>query len=266
MIGRAIGGGFAATRDMLARGLVAIGVTPNTLTLIGAALTAGAGVCLGFGAGQSPGLSLDPAADAGAYPLLAGTLLVLSSACDMLDGAVARIGNSSTRFGAFLDSTMDRVSDFAIFAGLAMYYATRSPANVTFALASMVAFLNAFLISYAKARAEDLIDRCPVGYWQRGERSAAVLIGTFSHNIPAMVVQQAISPAFTVLRRVLYTRARLAGRDPETDPRKAGRLVKLLPWRWPRMTVPYDIITGLNIAWLIFAPIPPADILRWLAG
>jgi len=76
--------------------------------------------------------------------LLAGVLMVLASACDMLDGAVARIGNKKTTFGAFLDSTLDRFSDFVVYAGIAVYYAAASPANVTYCLLAMLAFFNSF--------------------------------------------------------------------------------------------------------------------------
>ena len=266
MIGRAVGAGFATARDCLARGLIRLHVTPNALTLTGMLLTLAAGACYAAGAGTER-FAWDLAVRAGgpgAYLLLAACLLVGASACDMLDGAVARLGGAGTRFGAFLDSTLDRFSDFAVYAGIALYYAWQQPANLTFVLLSMVAFFNAFMISYARARAEDIIDSCTVGYWQRGERSAAILIASFAHNVPALILQQAISPMFTVLRRVAYTHAVLAGRSPVLDPRKGSWHVKLRLWRWPRMTVPYDVITGLNIAWLIFAPVGSIDPLRRL--
>ncbi len=262
MIGRAIGNGFIVARDFVARGLVKAGISPNALTLTGMVITAVAGVCYAIGAGSRFGWTLDPYSDANAYLLLAGGLLILSSACDMLDGAVARIANRKTPFGAFLDSTLDRYSDFAVYAGIAVYYAARSPANVTFIFLSMLAFFNAFMISYTRARAEDIIESCTVGYWQRGERSAAILIGTFAYNVPVMVVQQAALPLMTVLRRVFYTKAVIAGKTPITDPRKGGLWLKIRLWRWPRMTLPYDFITAVNISWLIFAGIPAFDALR----
>jgi len=266
MIGRSIGQAVAAGRDGLARGLIRLHVTPNALSLTGMVLTAAAGVCYAIGAARGFAWSLDPRAEAGAYLLLAGGLAVLASACDMLDGAVARLGGQNTPFGAFLDSTLDRFSDFAIYAGIAVAYAARAPANLTFVLLSMIAFFAAFLISYSRARAEDLIDACKVGFWQRGERSAAILTGTFAHNIPALVVQQALLPAFTALRRIFYTRAVLAGRQPVTDPRRAGWAHKLRLWRWPRGTWGYDLAAAANIAWLLLARIPARDVLRMWFG
>ena len=265
MIGRAVGFGFATARDLLARGLIRIHVTPNMLTMTGMVITAASGVCFALGAGGRFAWSLDPRATHNAWLLMAGVLLALASACDMLDGAVARIGKKTTQFGAFLDSMLDRYSDFAVYAGIAVHYAVVRPANVTFVLLCMVAFFNAFMISYARARAEDLIDACRVGYWQRGERSAAILIATFAHNVPALVIQQSLLPLFTVLRRVFYTRAVLKGRNTHDDVRRSPWWIKLQLWRWPRASIPYDVITGANIAWLIVAPVAARDVLReWL--
>jgi len=267
MIGRVIGTAVACARDWIAHGLIRLGVSPNALTLTGMVLTGGAGVCYAIGAGKSFAFSLDAGAPNNAYLLLAGVLLLLSSACDMLDGAVARLGNKSTKFGAFLDSTLDRCGDFAVYAGIAVYYAWRQPANTTFVLLAMIAFFNAMMISYTRARAEDIIRFCTVGYWQRGERFMAMLIATFAYNVPALLLQQAILPLLTVLRRIFYTRAVIAGAAPIIDPRSGGLWLKIRLWRWPRMTVPYDIVTGINIAWLVFARIPDVDLLRdWLTA
>jgi len=262
MLGRAVAFGFSTARDLVARGLIRLGATPNAVTLAGLVFTIAAGVCFAIGVRSGPGWTLCPHAADNAYLLLAAGLLILSFACDMLDGAIARIANKGTRFGAFLDSSIDRFSDFAIFAGLAAGYAWSSPANLTFILLCMVAFLNGFMISYARARAEDLIDSCSVGFWQRGERMAAVLIAALAHNIPALVLQQAISPFFTVLRRIMFTRAVLAGKGPVTDPRNGSWWHKIRIWEWPRMTVPYDAAVLLHIAWLLFARIEAADWLR----
>jgi len=102
-------------------------------------------------------------------------------------------------------------------------------------------------------------------FWQRGERSAAILIGTFAYNVPAILVQQGLSTLFTALRRMSYTQSVLAGRVPIEDPRQGGWWLKIRLWRWPRMTWAYDLVTGINIAFLIFAPIPSCDPLgAWL--
>ena len=264
MIGRLVGGGFAAARDMLARALVRVGVTPNALSLVGVLFTAAAGVCYAMAAGRGFAWTLAPGGP-NAYVLVAAGWLILASACDMLDGAVARIGGKATRFGAFLDSTVDRFSDFSIYAGIAVGYCLAQPANVTFVFLSMLAFFNSFMISYTRARAEDLIDRCRVGFWQRGERSAAVLIGSLACNIPAIVVQQGVLTLGTVWRRIRFAKAAIEGRQPVEDVRQGRWWQKAQLWQWPRMTVPYDLAVLANIAWLIFARIPAVDVVRvWL--
>lgn len=265
MIGRVVGFSFSSARDTLAKGLIRLHVTPNALTLTGMVLTAGAGVCYAIGAGSAFAWSLNPAAEQNAYLLLAGVLMILASACDMLDGAVAKLGGMGTEFGAFLDSTLDRYSDFAVYAGIALWYVWNG-ANVTFVFLSMLAFFNAFMISYTRARAEDFIDACHVGYWQRGERSAAILIATFSYNVPALLTQQAILPLLTVLRRVGYTKHVFDGRRPVTDPRQGGWWLKIRLWRWPRMTLAYDSVTAVNVLWLIFVRFEPVDVLGTLIG
>jgi len=267
MIGRAIGLGIAAARDRTARLLVRLGVRPNYLTLAGMVLTTAAGVCYAVGASSGFGWSLSPRAAGNIYLLLAGVLLLLSSACDMLDGAVAKIGGSGTALGAFLDSTLDRYGDFVVYAGLAAHYASMRPANATFVLLCMVALFNAFMVSYARARGEGLSVASSVGYWQRGERSTAILIATFAYNMPALVVQQAVLPALTVVRRILHVKAVIEGRRPVVDPREGGLGLKIRLWRWPRMTLPYDLVTAVNIAFLLFARFRLFDPLGgWLAG
>ena len=259
MIGRSIGRGIAAARDGISAGLVRAGVSPNMLTLAGSASTLGAGLCLALGAGAPLRWSLDPGSpntyQPNAYLLLAGVLMFFCSAGDMLDGAVARISGRMTTFGAFLDSTLDRFSDFVIYLGIAFYFAVRG--NLTYTLLPFLAVFAGLMISYTRARAEDLIRFCTVGYWQRGERTTAAIIAVLAHNVPALLWQQAILPMLTVWARIDYTRKVAAGAKPIVDPRQSPRVIdRLRMWRYPRGTVPYDILTLLNIAFLLFVRIP----------
>jgi hypothetical protein len=112
-VSRAIGSGFASARDSLARLLIGIGATPNRLTVAGFFMTIGAGYCLARGASQQLPYFSTGAGPVGWWPLWAAGFLILASAFDMLDGAVARLGNMSSRFGAILDSVVDRFSDMA---------------------------------------------------------------------------------------------------------------------------------------------------------
>ncbi len=264
MIGRGIGAGFSIARDFIARGLIRLGVRPNGISMTGMCITFAAAVCYALGAGDAFAWSWRVGAGASAWPLTAAGMLILAMACDMLDGAVARLGDLKTTFGAFLDSTLDRYGDFVIYLGISVFYVLQSPANVTFMVLCWLAMFSAIMISYTRARAEDLINACQVGFWQRGERAAAILIATFAHNMPALLTQQAFSPMFTALRRIDYTRRKLGGKATVDDPRQGPWWMWIRLWRWPRMSWGYDLVVGVNIAWLIFAPVPTADPLREL--
>lgn len=250
---RAIGQAFCTSRDFIARGLVAIGVKPNTLTIAGFFATCGTAAC--FFLGGSHTNAMVETSQTQPYLLYAAGFLILASAFDMLDGAVARIGNLATSFGAFLDSVVDRLSDAVVYIALVGHFLLIG--NLTYAVLAAVALMNALLISYTKARSENIIPNCGVGYWLRGERSAAILIAAFAGAVPAVLWQQAILPGFTVLRRIVWTRRVLAAKDaskplPEPGtPTGPGRFLK--PWRFPRGSLPYDLVTGTNIAFIIAA-------------
>ncbi len=248
---RAIGGGFVWARNLIARGMATAGLTPNMLTVAGFVVTCGTGLCLAIGAGDAlPWASVPPGTETSYWPLWVAAGLFLSSAFDMLDGALARVGNLATKFGAVFDSFTDRGSDAALFLGCAVYYARYG--NATYVALSVLALSFALSISYVKARAENVVDRCDVGYWQRGERNAALLIAACAGHLPAALWLLGTSPALTVLSRVRHTRALLTGDGAPWTP--AGWLKAAMIWRHPRGSFGYDVATGLNIAFLIVGP------------
>ena len=271
--------GLGRARDALARGLVGIGVVPNHLTLLGLGWTIGGAACLAIGLAQ-PGDSSDhmpifAAGRANWWLWGAAAFLFLAGAMDILDGAVARVGRLSTESGAFLDSTLDRFSDVALFTGMAAGFAWRHDGNFTYVLLAVLALGHAVLISYTRARAEDLIANCKVGWWERGERIVAILIATALYQIPAVLWLLATLPFLTAVRRVVYTLGVTAhrhrtGEDLSADSSQAKPvgvgLYKLALWRYPRGTVAYDILVAANILWIAFAPISSvADPIRdWL--
>jgi CDP-diacylglycerol--glycerol-3-phosphate 3-phosphatidyltransferase len=188
--------------DPVARRLAAMGVSPDALTIVGTIGVAGG--ALGF------------------YPrgsFFVGTLVITAFVfSDLLDGAVARVRGSSGRWGAFLDSTLDRIGDGAVFGALALWYAGRghSPTMCAVALYDLVA---GSVTSYAKARAESLGMTANVGIAERSERLLAVLIltglsGLF--DVPglrrAALWGLAAATTVTVVQRVVEVRrqARLA--------------------------------------------------------
>jgi CDP-diacylglycerol---glycerol-3-phosphate 3-phosphatidyltransferase len=144
--------------EPIARRLVAIGVTPDALTVVGTIGVAGG--ALGF------------------YPrghFLAGTLVITAFVfSDLLDGAVARARGSSGQWGAFLDSTMDRIGDGAVFGALALWYA-RGGDSTTYCALALYCLVAGVVTSYAKARAESLGLTCNVGIAERSERLIAIL-------------------------------------------------------------------------------------------
>lgn len=150
----------------LVRALIRMGITPNTLTTIGAGLILLSSVAYGLGAMR-----------------WGGFLLLLSGVLDTLDGQVAREGAQTTTFGAFYDSTLDRVGDAASFIGVAAYlmYAPDIRWREAAVLACMVGILAVMLVSYMRARAEGLGLDCKVGVAQRLER----ILGL---GLPTMVV------------------------------------------------------------------------------
>jgi CDP-diacylglycerol--glycerol-3-phosphate 3-phosphatidyltransferase len=148
----------------LVSGLIKAGVNPNVLTTIGVLILVGSGVAFGVG-----------------WVRLGGFLLLLSGVMDMLDGRVARGGNIVSKFGAFYDSTLDRVGESFLFGGIAVYFVTGGVAEEwrTAALVTTLVALSAGLtVSYARARAEGLQMECKVGVAQRAERILGLGIPT----------------------------------------------------------------------------------------
>src|SRR5213593_2062607 len=131
--------GFVRLLGPLARGLIKRGVHPDAITTVGTLVVIGSGVAFGTGAVR-----------------LGGLLLLISGIFDLLDGQVARQGGKITTFGAFYDSTLDRIGEGAVFAGLIFYFwtgplaADMKPRAVA---AGLVALVASFLVSYTRARA-----------------------------------------------------------------------------------------------------------------
>ncbi len=250
----AIGHVFCAGRDQLARLLVWLGVTPNAITATGFLLTVCAGVCLAIGGGHTFGKV--EGLTSSRWCFVAFWLLLAAGPCDMLDGAVSRIGGIGTRFGQVLDSTLDRFSDGVLYLGLIVHFAWVG--NVTLCALSGIAMVHAYAISYVKARSENLLDSVPVGWWQRPERCFGFLTGTLFGHMPALIWQQATLPFFTVLLRLRYAGAALKAQERGTDPPKDGPLPGigryLAPWRHARGSLPYDVMAAINIGWIIVAP------------
>ncbi|MFC4337869.1 phosphatidylinositol phosphate synthase [Salininema proteolyticum] len=154
--------GLRGFLDGAARGLLRIGLTANAMTFIGTAVIVAASVWL-IPSGH----------------LVAATIVITCAAfTDLFDGAMARLSGKTSRFGALLDSTMDRVADGAVLAGIAFYLLRNDMALAgAFALWCLIA---SEVVSYVKARSESLGTECPVGIVERPERLIGVGLVTIA--------------------------------------------------------------------------------------
>lgn len=189
----------------LGRALARVGLTPNTVTFLG---TAGV---------VASSLYFYPRGE-----LLAGTLVVTVFALfDMLDGAVARASDAASRWGAFLDSTLDRLADAAVLSGLILWFMGGGE-DGTLAALTLFCLVTGFGVSYVKARAEALGANCDVGIAERTERLIVLLtaVGLSGLGVPfALPIglsALALISAITIAQRLIETRARLI------EPRQAA--------------------------------------------
>ena len=193
MLTERIGHTFARPVERLVR--VFARVSPDVLTITGLALNGVACAFFAFAGGKdyrSPAL------------LRIGGLVALgASIFDMLDGRVARLRGRETKFGAFLDSTMDRYSDMLLFMGLLVLYA-RMDLTPDMVLVWVAAF-GSFMTSYARARAESLIPRCSVGLLERPERIVLLGVGALANRMVAALWIIAVLSNVTAVQRVVYT-------------------------------------------------------------
>src|SRR5919107_5183655 len=144
--------------DPVARALLRAGVTPDAVTVAG-----------------TVGVLIASALAAFGHLLLATIIATVSALTDILDGAMARARGTSSRFGAFLDSSMDRVADGAIFASLAYWLFTTGEEGA--AVAALLVLVTSQVISYVRARAEALGLTANVGLIERPERLIAIGVG-----------------------------------------------------------------------------------------
>ena len=187
---------FSAIFRPIAQLLLRLGISPDVVTIVGT-------VGVAFGA-----LWFYPRGD-----FLVGTLFITVFVfSDMLDGNMARLSGRSSTWGAYLDSTLDRVGDAAIFGGLVLYYAGKGD-NFLMACLALACLVLGSVVSYAKARAEGLGMQANVGIAERADRLVAVLVttglvGWFLPEIVLTVVLTllAVASFITVVQRMLMVR------------------------------------------------------------
>ena len=186
-----------ASRSVL--GLARTRVTPNALTTSGVLLCGIASVLVLF-EGRNELL----------YYWLAALVFVVGSLLDILDGALARAGGKTTPFGAFLDSTTDRISEGFMLTAIAYVLATHH--HPVFVAVAMAAVAGSFLVSYTRAKAEALGLRGDVGIGSRAERVVVITAGLVLAPwgvLPWSLVLLAATAWITVVQRVLHVRTQL---------------------------------------------------------
>ncbi|MFN3739248.1 MAG: CDP-alcohol phosphatidyltransferase family protein [Thermodesulfovibrionales bacterium] len=137
-------------------------------------------------------------------PLYGGVLLTVGGAFDLLDGVVARNRNLVSRFGAFLDSTLDRVSDALLFAAVAILFYLRS--DINHGLLSISCLIWSFLVSYTRARIEGLGGECRIGIAERPERILLLIGGLITGYIILSLWIILITSFITTLQRIHHAR------------------------------------------------------------
>jgi CDP-diacylglycerol--glycerol-3-phosphate 3-phosphatidyltransferase len=133
----------------------------------------------------------------------AGVVVIGAGLFDMVDGRVARASNQVTRFGGFFDSVVDRYSDLALYVGLLVYYASIN--RFFYIVLTAVVMTGSVMVSYARARAENTIPKCKVGFLERPERIVLIIIGALFLHMAAALWVIAVLSNLTVIHRVIYT-------------------------------------------------------------
>src|SRR5262245_38163349 len=212
---------------------VALGIHPNVLTLIGVLVNVVAAWAL-----------------ARDRFILAGVIMIVANIFDFIDGKVAHITGKQSQFGAFWDSTLDRFSDLALFTGLIWLYADMGRKG--YVLVATLALIFSIMTSYARARAESLIDKCKVGFMERPERIVLFMIGAFTDRMAGVLWVILALSIVTVANRIYYTYLALNRLPMPPTEGIGGTFWRFFFWRDERATIPYDlwVIAILAFVWL----------------
>ena len=212
---------------------VALRIHPNTLTLIGVIINVGAAWALGYG-----------------HFILAGAIMIVANIFDFIDGKVAHELHLQSRFGAFWDSTLDRFSDLALLTGLIYLYSTLGRSD--YVMVAALALIFSIMTSYARARAESLVEKCKVGFMERPERIVLFMIGAFTNRMAAVLWVILVLSILAVANRIYYTYLALNGLPLPPREGPMGWFNRAFFWTDERTTLPYDlwVIAILAFVWL----------------
>jgi CDP-diacylglycerol--glycerol-3-phosphate 3-phosphatidyltransferase len=192
---RVIGLFFGRIINAIVGALALSRVHPNVLTFIGLLINIWAAV-LFASAGSAPFNQV-------ARFRWAGVVLIGAGLFDMVDGRVARETNRVTRFGGFFDSVLDRYSDLGVLVGLLVYYASIN--RYFYVVLTAIVMTGTVMVSYTRARAENTIPKCKVGFLERPERVVLVIIGALFNRMAQVLWVIAVLSNITVIHRMIYT-------------------------------------------------------------
>lgn len=178
--------------EPLARSLMAIGLTPNRVTILGLLVSAGCAYLLSQG-----------------MFLAGGAVLIFAGMMDMVDGALARRSGTASPRGALLDSVVDRVAEATVFLGLLVYYL--DPVSAAEIVLINVSLAGSFMVSYLRARGEGLGVDCRVGIMTRPERVVALAVGLLLGQVTIALAVIAVLTVFTSLHRFWHIHSELSG-------------------------------------------------------
>ncbi|HZU27656.1 MAG TPA: CDP-alcohol phosphatidyltransferase family protein [Bryobacteraceae bacterium] len=170
----------------IVHGLALSKIHPNVLTFLGLLINVVAAVLLAYGRFRA-----------------AGFVIISAGLFDMVDGRVARATGQVTRFGGFFDSVLDRYSDLGLLVGLLVYYGTIN--RPFYVVLTAVVMTGSVMVSYTRARAENAIPTCKVGFMERPERVVLFIIGALFDRMAPVLWVIAVLSNVTVAHRMIFT-------------------------------------------------------------
>ena len=199
MLGELIGGVSQKALNAIVRSLIRLNPNPNLLSVIGLGINLWAALLYAYG-----------------KFFAAGLVMILANLFDILDGRVARGTGRVTKFGAFLDSSLDRLSDMVVFLGIIIFYSRDTEYHSTlYAALTGAALIGSVMVSYTSARAESLIPKCDVGFLRRPERVILLIIGSLTvwpgsthpllNKMPATIWLMTVLSYWTFIQRLHHT-------------------------------------------------------------
>jgi len=182
----AIGAGCGKIISWIVHGLALSRIHPNVLTFLGLVIN-----------------SVAAALFAGGKFFTGGLVVIAAGLFDMVDGRVARETKRVTPFGGFFDSVIDRYSDLALYVGLLVYYASIN--RFFYIVLTAIVMTGSVMVSYTRARAENSIPKCKVGFLERPERLVLIIIGALFDRMAPVLWVIAILSNVTVMHRMIFT-------------------------------------------------------------